>query len=129
MATTVETQHDVTVEYVRRKGWLPYCRTCRWEGVTSRSSQASAWDTARAHRQNVIIAAGKRAQAAFVARWRAEHPDEVYDAAWICPLCNKAIQSFDASTTPKLVIGVHQINHGRAWTAYQEAAGQPDRAG
>lgn len=69
------------------------------------------------------------AQAAFAADWREQHPDEVFDAAWICPLCNKAVQSFDASTTPKLVIGVHQINHGRAWRDYLSAGQAPGGSG
>ncbi|HVQ45148.1 MAG TPA: hypothetical protein VMT30_09440 [Candidatus Saccharimonadia bacterium] len=61
------------------------------------------------------------AQEAFVERWRAEHPDEVYDSGWRCPLCNEVVQGHETSPFYGL-IEYHQRDHGEAWQAYELAA-------
>jgi hypothetical protein len=73
-------------------------------------------------------------QAAYVERWRAEHPDDVFDPPWICPLCGQAVQRwatyyrFDHAAAVQRWIDYHTRDHGDDWRAY-EAAAAPSQAG
>lgn len=60
-------------------------------------------------------------QAAFVRRWREEHPDKVWADWWQCPLCSKVIQSGVGGSVPEEGVTLHQIDHGPDWLAYQAA--------
>lgn len=68
--------------------------------------------------------AQKRAQSDYVRKWRAEHPDEVYAAPWMCPLCNEAIQNLRTSAYYGLYEH-HKNDHGADWLAYEAASSEP----
>lgn len=81
----------------------------------------TAWaesDRAEAERQ-----ARLRARAAFVGRWRAEHPVEVWGKPWRCPLCGRYIQGTAGGlAVHPAVVAHHQKLHGDDWTAYAALA-------
>ena len=66
------------------------------------------------------------AQAAFVERWRAEHPEYVWPEGWTCPLCLRVIQESDQAWRDR-VMRDHQREHGADWTAYEALAAAQDR--
>lgn len=129
MATATELHHDVAVDFVRRKGWTAYCRTCRWSGINFGNQQRHAWDDARTHQRNEDEKLIRRAQAAYVAQWREQHPQQVLTTIWECPLCGKAVQCFVAGLDPHDEPGAasflarrHQHGHGQDWLDYEAQA-------
>jgi hypothetical protein len=73
-------------------------------------------------------ALARDAQAVYVERWRAEHPNLVFDLPWICPLCGEAVQRrtaaypSDHAAAVQRWINYHTEAHGDAWRAYEAAA-------
>lgn len=60
----------------------------------------------------------EEAQAAYVTRWRAEHPDWVWPDGWTCPICNRHIQESEAGWLGR-VVRDHHREHYADWDAYQ----------
>jgi hypothetical protein len=68
-------------------------------------------------------------QAAYVERWRADHPGMSWVDRWTCPLCGNTVSqpadvAYDVFTD---FIAWHKQNHGDDWRAY-EAAAAPSQA-
>ncbi len=74
------------------------------------------------------LKAVQSAQAAFAARWQANHPHQVYGGGWRCPLCRYVVQLCDSDHVTMMQMEVwityHQIGHGRDWGAYAALADQ-----
>lgn len=72
------------------------------------------------------------AQAAFVAAWREQHPDQTWGNVWQCPICAKVLQASEIDPAHQefltVMVGKHQRFHGQDWSSY-EAAGSPGAAG
>lgn len=136
--TTIEVDYGWCTETRPGDGWRPdpcgrkangedkLCTPHR-VGKRRRQENMARWDAESKARNEQYRR--ERAQEAFVRQWREQHPDEVFDDGWRCPLCNQVVQRFSTAYPSEHEAHVqrwikyHQDDHGASWTAYLEAGG------